>query len=116
MSDNLSFTRDQDGAVAVLGVHGRIDSSTSARLEQELDSVQAAPAEALVIDLAAMPYMSSAGLRVLLVTARRCKAEGRRLVLCGLQPNVHEVFHMSGFSTIFDIAGTRAEAVASLGA
>lgn len=114
MADNLDFTCDREGGIAVLGVHGRVDSSTSARLEQELDVVLAEPAEALVMDLSAMPYMSSAGLRVLLVTGRRCKAEGRRLVLCALAPNVREVFHMSGFSAIFDIADSRAEALAKL--
>ena len=114
MSDNLDFIREREGAIAVLAVQGRIDSSTSARFEQELDGVLADPSEALVIDLSAMPYMSSAGLRVLLVTGRRCKAEGRRLLLCGLVPNVREVFHMSGFSTIFEIAETRGEATARL--
>lgn len=114
MSENLNFTRDGEGAIAVLGVQGRIDSATADRFEQELDSVLAEPSEALVIDLSAMPYMSSAGLRVLLVTGRRCKAEGRRLVLCGLVPNVREVFHMSGFSAIFEIAETRDEATARL--
>jgi anti-anti-sigma factor len=114
VSENLNFTCDREGSIAVLGVHGRIDSSTSARFEQELDKVLAEPVEALVIDLSAMPYMSSAGLRVLLVTGRRCKAESRRLVLCGLVPSVREVFHMSGFSAIFDIADSRADATARL--
>lgn len=115
MSENVSFTRDREGPITVLGVQGRIDSSTSVRFEQELDTVLGEPAEALVIDLSGMPYMSSAGLRVLLVTGRRCKAEGRRLVLCGLVESVRDVFHMSGFSTIFDIADTRADATARLG-
>lgn len=114
MPDNLSFTRDQEGATAVLDVQGRIDSATAGRFEQELDGVLAARPEGLVIDLAGLSYMSSAGLRVLLVTARRCQAEGCAMVLCGLGATIREVFDISGFSAIFDIAETRAEATARL--
>lgn len=114
MSEDLSFTFHDDGSVAVLCVHGRIDSSTSGKFEKELGPVLEAPSRPLLIDLAGLSYMSSAGLRVLLMAAKRCKAGGHRLMLCSLGSNIREVFDVSGFSAIFEIAEKRAEAKARL--
>ena len=108
--ENLSVTQERDGALAVVCVRGRIDSATSAQFEAQLDTVFADPADALIIDLTDLEYMSSAGLRVLLMVAKRARAEERPLILCSLAPGIREVFDISGFSTIFEIAATRAEA------
>jgi len=112
--ENLSVTQERDGALAVVCVRGRIDSATSAQFEAQLDTVFADPPDALIIDLTDLEYMSSAGLRVLLVVAKRARAEERPLILCSLAPGIREVFDISGFSTIFEIAATRAEAEAQV--
>ncbi len=110
MSDNLRFTLERSGSLAVVGVAGRIDSSTSALFEEQMETVFAEAPDAVVIDLEQLDYMSSAGLRVLLMAAKRTKAQGQRLLLCGLSPNIREVFDISGFSAIFEIADSRSEA------
>ena len=68
----------------------------------------------LVLDFAALDYISSAGLRLVLVLAKRLKQERGRLVLCAMQPHVHEVFDISGFLAILDVQATRQEALARL--
>ena len=110
--ENLGVTHERDGTLAVVHVSGRIDSATSARFEAQLQDVLADPPAALILDLGDLAYMSSAGLRVLLVIAKRARAEARPLILCNLAPPIREVFDISGFSTIFDIAATRSEAEA----
>lgn len=110
MPENLSITHERDGALAVVCVQGRIDSATSSQFETRLNTVLADPSEGLIIDMSELSYMSSAGLRVLLVIAKRASAEKRRLLLCNLTPNIQEVFDISGFSKIFDISNSRAEA------
>lgn len=110
--ENLGVTHERDGALAVVRVSGRIDSATSAQFEAQLETVFADPPDALIIDLADLAYLSSAGLRVLLVVAKRARAEARPLILCSLAPGIREVFDISGFSTIFDIASDRTEAEA----
>lgn len=98
----MEISEEQRGAALVITASGRIDSNTAGDLEAVLPArVQTTPAT--VMDLAAVSYVSSAGLRVLLKGAKTAKASGHRLVLTGLAPSVREVFDISGFSAIFTI-------------
>ncbi len=108
----LSVTHEREGALAIVHLRGRIDSATASEFETQLGTLFADPPDALIIEMTELDYISSAGLRVLLVVAKRAKAEGRPLVLCNLAPGIQEVFDVSGFTAIFNIATTRAEAVA----
>jgi len=58
-----------------------------------------------------LDYISSAGLRVLLVTAKRLGGSGGSLHICGLNETVDEVFEISGFSVILNVFGTADEAM-----
>lgn len=109
---NLSIQTVRDGLVA--SARGRIDSSTAALFEEELQGALGRAPHALIVDLAGVDYMSSAGLRVLLMFAKRCKAEHRRMILCAMSPPIREVFDISGFSAIFDIEDTAESAVQKL--
>jgi anti-anti-sigma factor len=80
-------------------------------MEAELARVLDAGARRVVVDLALVEYMSSAGLRVLLSAMKRLKAREGRMALAGLQPPVLEVFNLTGFSRIFSMGATRDEAV-----
>ena len=91
----------RDGAL-VISVSGRIDSSTAGGLEAVLPT-RTREAKAVVLSLAEVPYVSSAGLRVLLIGAKAAKAAGNKLIITGLSPAVREVFDISGFSKIFTI-------------
>lgn len=102
----------QDHAV-VLSPAGRLDSLSCREFEGCLLRVLD-EGDAVVVDCAAMDYISSAGLRVLLVAAKRARATDKRLVLAALRDNVREVFDISGFSTVFAIHPSVAAAVASL--
>lgn len=102
-----------ENGVAVLAVSGRVDSSTSGALDERLQAAIAAAAK-LVVDFAEAHYISSAGLRALLKAAKAARASGHRLALCGLSPLVHEVFEVSGFSSLFEIHADRGAAVAAL--
>lgn len=106
MSENLSITMTPVPGGLVVGAKGRIDSSTAAGFEEELQGALAQAPDALIVELAQVEYMSSAGLRVLLMIAKRCKAEHRRMILCAMSPGIREVFDISGFSAIFDIEDT----------
>jgi anti-sigma B factor antagonist len=97
----------------VLALDGRLDSTTAKQLEEVLPERMQSEAK-LVLDLAAVQYVSSAGLRVILKAAKVAKATGHALVLAGLAPQVHEVFQVSGFSALFKIVDSRADALAAL--
>lgn len=102
-------------AVVALAPTGRLDSNTSKAFEDQLlPVVEGGPAR-VVVDLSGLQYVSSAGLRVFLLAAKRAKASGGRLALAGMSDQIREVFDISGFSAIFAIYRTREEAVAGLG-
>lgn len=115
MKDSLSFAESAAGAAVILAARGRVDSSNAALFEEQLAAVQARAPAVLIVDFSGLDYMSSAGLRVLLMTAKRTKAAGSRLILCGLSDHIREVFDVSGFSVIFTICDTLDDARASAG-
>ena len=63
-----------------------------------------------------MTFLSSSGLRILLMLARELKSTDGELRLCSMQPAVAEVFALTGFTQIFTIHRTRDEALAALAA
>ncbi|NLS25649.1 putative anti-sigma factor antagonist BtrV [Sphingomonas sp. S2M10] len=94
-----------------LALQGRLDSATSGTLEQTIQPLfEGAVAVVLVMDLEQLAYISSAGLRVVLMAAKRAKQSGGRLLLCGLSPAVRELFEISGFLKILEVCADRAEA------
>jgi len=96
----------------LLAVEGRIDSSTSSALEKKLIAlIDNDRVKDVIMDFSAMDYISSAGLRVLLMAAKKAGKLGGKVVLVGLNSNVKEVFDISGFSNIFSIFASQEEAV-----
>ncbi len=87
--------------VVILTPGGRLDADTAPALEARLATVE--EAKAVILDLGATDYVSSAGLRVILAAAKRNMGVGRPFLLCRLTPSVSEVFRLTGFHHILDI-------------
>jgi len=97
--------RPNGGAEAILiRVCGELDTSTSGQLEASLAELLAQGVRLILLEFTEMDYVSSVGLRVLLVTLKKLRADGGRMILTGLNPEVQEVFDMAGFSSLFEIA------------
>jgi len=101
------------GDVLLISASGRLDSGSAGELEAVLPPRVQTNAK-IVVSLADVPYVSSAGLRVLLMGAKAARAKGHKLVLSGLSESVREVFDISGFSAIFSIEPDVDAALASL--
>jgi stage II sporulation protein AA (anti-sigma F factor antagonist) len=110
----MEFTQEQAGDVAIVKLAGRLDSSTAQPAEESFARVLGSGVPRLAIDMSKLEYISSAGLRVLLVVARKVQQANGKVVLFGLLPNVHEVFSVSGFDKIFAIQSDAAAAVAAV--
>lgn len=110
----MDIHEEKLGDVAVVGLKGRLDAASVAATEKHLVGLATSGIKGLVLDLAGLEYISSAGLRVLLVTAKTTKAKGGKMVVCAVQRYVKEVFDISGFSSVFPLVGTRDEAVAAV--
>ena len=90
---------------------GRLDQSSSLDLEEELAKRIEGGATQVVIDMRELDYVGSAGLRVILKSAKQIEAKHGRLALCALQSNVREVFEISGFITIIELQATLDDAL-----
>ncbi|MFY0478457.1 STAS domain-containing protein [Achromobacter marplatensis] len=103
----MNLATEQVGDTLVVGVPGHINSGNAAELEAELMlKLEQRPAR-LVLDLADLSYISSAGLRVVLVLAKKVRESGGILIVCGLSGAVHEVFDVSGFLEILTVRKDR---------
>jgi len=103
-----------EGVVVVLCPRGRIDGSTTEILDASVREQMEGGAKVLIFDFEGTNYISSAGLRVLLVSARGMQSSSGRAIFCGLMDHIAQVFEISGFSDILDIRANRAEALASV--
>lgn len=103
----------EGGGATVLQLSGRLDGTTSPEVDERLLAVSA-KSEVLILDLAELSYISSAGLRVLLKAAKQAQTAKQRLLLSGLQPVVKQVFDVSGFTSIFALFASRDEALNSV--
>lgn len=92
--------------VLILHLAGRLDSSSSPELERQVTEQVENGAHRLVFDLGALDYISSAGLRVILLAGKKLRGVKGKLVLVGLRDMVREVFDMSGFMTLFAVEDT----------
>ncbi len=107
----MEFVHESAGGVVVAKLSGRLDSLSAPSAEEQLTHLIGSGTPRLVIDLSLLDYISSAGLRVLLVMARKVQQAHGKLCLFGLAPGVREVFSISGFDTIFTVRDDAAAAM-----
>jgi len=97
----ISSGKEQD--CLIVSVEGRMDAVTTPEFEQKLGGWIDEGEIRFIVDFAGLGYISSAGLRGILTSVKRLKAEGGQIVLTSLHGTVKEVFEISGFSTIIPI-------------
>jgi anti-anti-sigma factor len=98
----------------ILTPSGRLDTATSAGFERDVIAALDAGAAHLLLDLSEVTYMSSAGLRIALLAAKRLRGSGGKLALCVPQASIASLFEISGFSNILSIHRDRAGALSAL--
>ena len=69
----------------------------------------------VILDCEQLSYISSAGLRVVLLTARALQRQNSKFAVCSLSEQIREVFEISGFDKIIPVHATRADALGALG-
>ena len=110
----MQLTHDTQDGIAILVLAGRLDTQSAPELESTGRARFQEGACKLLVDMADVDYISSAGLRVLLVLAKEAAACGGRFSLCCLSPAVREVMTISGFDSIIPIATDRLSALDAL--
>jgi len=103
----------QEGGISVVSVEGSIDGKTAPLVKQEINPALEAT-KSLILDLSQVDYLSSAGLRLLLLIYREFAAKQGKLVLLGVSEEIQTVMSHTGFLNFFTLAGTKAEAIKAL--
>lgn len=106
------------GNILILSPDGRIDHAHAdafkAALDNHLGECKSGDTR-IILDFADVSYMSSVGLRMLMLAARQVKAQGGRIVIAALQPLVDEVFKISRFNLVYQVFHSVDAALAELG-
>ncbi len=108
----MEVTVKEVNEVNVLSFEGNLDTNTALQAQKQIDQLIDGGSSKILINLDNLNYISSAGLRVLLVTAKKLKATSGDLKICGLNQTVQEVFDISGFSSILSVVATEEDALA----
>ena len=104
---------EYDDSVLVLNPIGRIDGTNAKAFEEALlGRIDAGDAN-ILMNFEGINYISSAGLRVLLMAAKRTSQTQGKLALCAVQDHIQEVFKFSGFSEIIPIHDDRPAAIST---
>ena len=103
----------QVDSVNVMEFTGNLDTNTAPEAENQINALLDGGASKILVNFENLNYISSAGLRVLLITAKKMMATGGSLKICSLNGTVQEVFDISGFNTILSLAANEADALAA---
>jgi anti-anti-sigma factor len=101
---DVDIRKDDEKEEVEVYLSGKLDARGAAELQKALDDILEGDAGIkLIIDFAFVPFVSSAGLRIILLTLKKLRATGGSLELTKLNDSVKDVFNMTGFSSILKI-------------
>ena len=107
----MDLSVEKQNQTAIVAAGGRLDAAGAPELETRCKALILEGSSRLLLDLTKVEYVSSAGLRSLLVLAKAVKSAGGALALCSLVPTVRDVMTISGFDNILPLAADRAAAL-----
>ena len=110
----VNVTTERIDDVMSADVEGRIDGSNVVQFEEAVRTAIEDSDRAVIMNFEKLVYISSAGLRAILLTAKSLQNRDAKLLLCSLSDRIREVFEISGFDKILPIHATKADALASL--
>ena len=110
----MELSGERDGDVLVLTPEGRVDGSNSADFQSAVMERIDEGAESILLDFSGISYISSAGLRAVLILAKKLNQVNGRFALCSMRESVQSVFEVSGFVKIIDVHPGRAEALTAM--
>jgi len=108
---NFSVGFRTHGAVQMLDLKGELDAHTAPELEAAIEKCRDEQQYSLIINGAALQYISSAGLGVFMAYIEEMREAGGDIKIAALQPKVFNVFDLLGFPLLFDIVEDEAEAL-----
>ena len=97
--------------IIIFKLNGSLNSNTSPELEDKIFEAIKNESKNMILDFEDLDYISSAGLRVIMKTAKNLKQSEGMIVLCSMQDYVKEVFEIAGFDAYLPIVSTMDDAL-----
>lgn len=112
--DHMNTLKRQIDGITVVDLSGRVDSSVSGQVMDDLNEVVGAGTAKLVVNLQNVTYISSAGLRSILVAAKLAKSSKGEMRLCQASDLVRKILEESGFTNLIRIDDHEGQSIAAL--
>jgi anti-sigma B factor antagonist len=106
----MTFESSEENGIGTVRLAGSLDGKTSPEVREQMRPLLATYSK-IILDLSKVDYLSSAGLRLLLLLYRELSAKKGKLALVGVSEDIRTVMSHTGFLDYFTFAGTQAEAV-----
>ncbi|HNY07411.1 MAG TPA: STAS domain-containing protein [Bacteroidales bacterium] len=107
----MDLKESKQGNFLIINLTGRLDTSNYGDLEKKLLGFIEKGEKDIVVNCSDLVYISSSGLRVLLMALKKVTAAGGKFYLCCLQNNIREIFEIAGFTSIFSLFDTLEESI-----
>ncbi len=113
-NNQLELQTDQTEGVLIISVTGRIDGMNAQEFHKNLDKEIGVSENPVVLDLGNLSYISSAGLRSILLIAKTLQGRKTKFILCSLPGPIKEIFEIAGFDKIINVLESRSDAMAAI--
>ena len=111
---HMEITSKRVGNAIVIYVDGDLTTTSSPQVEAEISEILEGTDTNVVINVEKVNFISSTGLRIILVLGKRLNKGGLKLIMCSMNATIKSVFKISGFSKLFPEFETEEEALESL--
>ncbi len=102
----MEITETEQQQIIIFSLAGRLDSNTSPEFDKRILHAIERGFRHIVLDCRKLDYITSAGLRVVVKTAKKLKPEQGQIILCAMEDYVKEVFEIAGFDSFLPILPT----------
>ena len=110
----MELNTERDGATLIAKAGGRVDGTNASEFQDALKDVISVDDTAVILNFEELSYISSAGLRVILLTAKDMRTANVKFAVCSLSQSVRDVFTISGFDQIIDIHDDQQKALSAV--
>ena len=109
----MAISTERQGTTLIAKTAGRVDGANAREFQDDLEEAIEPTDRTVVLDLEDLTYISSAGLRVILLIAKSLRRQGAKITVCSLSDSIRQVFEISGFDKIIPVHDSQAEAVSA---
>ena len=104
-----------EGEALIARVDGRIDGTNAREFQNEIEAACAGADRLVILDLEQLSYISSAGLRAIMMTAKQLESRDVKFAVCSISGSVNEIFQISGVDQIIPVRASPSEAINAFG-